>query len=116
MLAGIRSSDANWKAPTIDLSFVRQDGDYKIQMTFAELVDPKKCGVKNPASSTAHSGYIKIINVCDVFINDFNFVGSFCDEQVEAINHKFEISYATTKYCAFTVAQVVIAELPDQPF
>jgi hypothetical protein len=80
-LNGIRDKkNKNWLAPTIPVSFVRQDGDYKIQMTFSELVDPKTCAVKNPATSTSHSRYIQIINVCDVFINDFNFIGSFCDD------------------------------------
>ena len=83
---------------------MRQDGDYKIQMTFAELVDPKKCGVKTPSQTNHHSGHINIINLCDVFISDFNFKGSYCSNKEEEIRHKFEISYATTRYCEFTVA------------
>lgn len=86
------------------VEFERQDGEYKIQMTFSELVNPKTCDIKKPVANTKNSDYIKIMNKCDVFINSFDFIGSFCSDTAEEIDHKFQISYATSKYCKFTTA------------
>lgn len=112
--AGVRDlNDPNWQRPTYPFEFERQDGDYMIQLTFSELIDATTCSVSPGSSSTANSNWITIKNVCDVFINDFTFVGSFCDSnpEVQAINHRFEISYATSHYCEFTVAEVTIPEI-----
>lgn len=99
-----------WTRPTKAVKFNREDGEYMVQMTFSEVVN-QTCQMKFIATNVKDSEILKIKNKCTVGISNFSFDGSYCDANVEAINHKFTISYSTSKYCKFTLAEVTMPDI-----
>jgi hypothetical protein len=103
ILNAIRSDDKSWIAPSLAVEFPGEDGDYFVQMTFAEL---RSCG-GSVASASSNSDKVSIRNSCTVEITEFSYEIA-CSATNEEIVHTFTAGYNTSRWCEFETAQIAI--------